>query len=82
MLLAVVLLVLISPMLIVVSVAIIIDTGFPIFYRAERGAYKGDTFRIMKFRSMVKNADRLRDFSTLSCRLSCFIRLFWKKRVN
>lgn len=59
MLLAVVLLVLISPMLIVVSIAIIIDTGFPIFYRAERGAYKGDTFRIMKFRSMVRNADRL-----------------------
>lgn len=59
MLLAVVLLVLISPMLIVVSVAIFFDTGFPIFYRAERGAYKGDTFRIIKFRSMVKDADRL-----------------------
>lgn len=58
-LLAVVLLVFISPILIIISVAIIFDTGFPIFYRAERGAFKGDTFRIMKFRSMVKNADRL-----------------------
>lgn len=57
--LAVVSIILISPILLVISVAIIIDTGFPVFYRAERGAYKGKTFRIMKFRSMVKNADKV-----------------------
>lgn len=34
------------------------DRG-PVFYRAERGGYKGKTFRICKFRTMVVNADQI-----------------------
>lgn len=47
------------PIFAVVSLAIIIDDGAPVFYRAKRGGYKGKTFRIFKFRSMVNNADKI-----------------------
>ena len=42
-----------------IAILIVIDDGFPVFYRAERGGYKGKTFKIFKFRSMVKNADKI-----------------------
>jgi len=57
--LAVALSIFLLPVFIVISLAIIIDSGFPVFYQAERGAYKGKTFRILKFRSMIKNADKV-----------------------
>lgn len=47
------------PFLLVVTVLIALDDGFPVLYRAERGGYHGKTFRICKFRTMVKNADKL-----------------------
>ena len=48
-----------SPVLICVSIAIFIDSGSPIFYRAPRGGYKGGQFMIYKFRTMVKEADKI-----------------------
>jgi lipopolysaccharide/colanic/teichoic acid biosynthesis glycosyltransferase len=57
--LSLILFVLLSPVLLVISIAIIIDSGFPIFYKADRGGYKGKSFKIYKFRSMVKNADKI-----------------------
>ena len=48
-----------SPLFIVVSVLIISDDGFPVFYRAQRGGYKNKSFRIYKFRSMINNADKI-----------------------
>ena len=57
--LALILIVLISPLYILISICIAADTGFPILYKAERGGYKGKTFKIMKFRTMVKNADKI-----------------------
>lgn len=47
------------PFYVVVGAAIVAEDGFPVFYRAERGGYRGKTFRICKFRSMVKNADKI-----------------------
>lgn len=47
------------PLYLVISVAIAIEDGFPVFYRADRGGYKGKAFQICKFRSMVKNADKI-----------------------
>ena len=47
------------PIYLIIGIAIVIETGFPVFYRAERGGYKGKTFKICKFRSMVKNADKI-----------------------
>lgn len=47
------------PFYLVISVAIVIEDGFPVLYRAQRGGYCGKIFRISKFRTMVKNADKI-----------------------
>lgn len=57
--LAIVLFIFLLPVFFIVSLAIVIEDGFPVFYRAERGGYHNKTFRIYKFRSMVKNADKV-----------------------
>lgn len=51
--------VVLSPLYLLISALIILEDGFPVFYRAERGGYRGETFRICKFRSMVRNADQI-----------------------
>lgn len=57
--LALILFVVAIPMFLIIGIAIAADDGFPVFYRAQRGGYKGKPFRIIKFRTMVKNADRI-----------------------
>lgn len=57
--LSVPLIIILLPFYLLISLAIIIDDGFPIFYRPLRGGYKNRTFRITKFRTMVRNADRI-----------------------
>lgn len=57
--LALLLLVFAIPVFIAVGILIALDDGFPVFYRPLRGGYKGKPFRIIKFRTMVKNADRI-----------------------
>lgn len=52
-------LIILSPLYILVAVLIVIDSGLPVFYRAQRGGYQGRDFCICKFRSMVKNADQI-----------------------
>ena len=47
------------PIFILISIFIVLETGFPIFYRAQRGGYKGKPFRIIKFRSMVRDAENI-----------------------
>lgn len=56
---AVMMLVVLWPVYLIVAVAIAIDDGFPIFYRPQRGGYKNIPFRIFKFRTMIKNADKI-----------------------
>lgn len=51
--------VLLWPVYLIISICIIIDSGFPVFYKAERGGYKSVPFKICKFRSMVVNADKI-----------------------
>ena len=51
--LALVFLIVLLPVYIIISLAIIIDSGFPVFYKADRGGYKGVPFKRFKFRSMV-----------------------------
>ncbi len=55
---SVILLVLLSPVFLVLAVAIKIDTPGPVFYRQERITQYGKRFRIHKFRTMVQNADK------------------------
>lgn len=47
------------PVYVLIAIVIVVDSGFPVFYRAERGGYLGRNFRIFKFGSMVKNADKI-----------------------
>lgn len=47
------------PLYLLIGAAIAMEDGFPVFYRAERGGYLGHPFRICKFRTMVKNADKI-----------------------
>ncbi len=53
-----ILLVILSPLFIIVSVLIKIDSKGPVFYRQERVTQYGKIFKIFKFRSMVNNADK------------------------
>ena len=47
------------PLFLLISIAIVLESGLPVFYRAERGGYQEKPFRICKFRYMVKNADQI-----------------------
>ena len=47
------------PFYLVIALAIALEDGLPVIYRAERGGYQGKTFRICKFRTMVRNADKI-----------------------
>ena len=51
--------VLLLPLFLMISVDIAADSGFPVFYRAQRGGYKNQPFKIYKFRTMVQNADQI-----------------------
>ena len=57
--LAVSLLLILWPFYLIISLAVIIEDGAPVFYRPLRGGYKNKPFHIIKFRSMVKNADKI-----------------------
>jgi exopolysaccharide biosynthesis polyprenyl glycosylphosphotransferase len=53
-------LILISPLLVVVAIAIKLDSAGPVFYTSERIGKKGVVFRCVKFRTMVLDADNRR----------------------
>ena len=57
--LAIVLLIVLFPVYFLIALAIVIETGLPVFYKADRGGYLGQPFKIYKFRSMVNNADQI-----------------------
>ena len=54
-------LVLLSPLLIIIAIIIKIDSKGPIFFSQERVGYKGNHFKMYKFRSMVLNAEELKE---------------------
>lgn len=54
-----VMLVFLSPLFLILAIAIKIESKGPVFYRQERITQYGKKFRIFKFRTMVQNADRL-----------------------
>lgn len=51
-------LIVLSPLFLVLAIAIKIDSKGPVFYRQERVTQYGKHFRIFKFRSMVVDADK------------------------
>ncbi|NLS77564.1 MAG: sugar transferase [Chloroflexi bacterium] len=54
-----ILLVLISPVMLVTAILIKLDSKGPIFYRQERVGEGGKLFRMVKFRTMRQDADKL-----------------------
>jgi lipopolysaccharide/colanic/teichoic acid biosynthesis glycosyltransferase len=61
-----ILLALISPVLLIASVVILLDSGRPIFFRQRRVGKNGKPFTMMKFRTMVPDAEeRLKDLVDL-----------------
>ncbi|MBF0713641.1 sugar transferase [Gemella sp. GH3] len=63
--LALILLVFLSPVLIFIAIWIKIDSPGEVFYRQKRVTTYGREFKIYKFRTMVKNADKLGSAVTL-----------------
>lgn len=49
---------LLSPLFIILAIAIKLDSKGPVFYRQTRVTQYGEEFRIFKFRSMVTDADK------------------------
>lgn len=56
---AIILFIVLIPFYFIIGLAIAIESGFPVFYRPKRGGYKEKPFRIIKFRTMVKDADKI-----------------------
>ena len=56
---ALILLILFSPIILILAIMIKIDSKGPVFYRQERITTYGKIFRIFKFRTMVQNADKV-----------------------
>ncbi|WP_373425246.1 sugar transferase [Rhodococcus sp. SORGH_AS_0301] len=51
-------LLLVSPVLLAIALAVKIDTRGPIFYKSERMGLDGNPFQMIKFRTMVVDADK------------------------
>lgn len=52
-------LMLLSPILLVVVIAIVLDSGFPILYRQGRVGKRGKLFQVLKFRTMRTDAEQM-----------------------
>ncbi len=59
-------LLLLSPVFVILAIAIKIDSRGPVFFRQERVTQYGKKFRIFKFRTMVNNADKMGSQVTVS----------------
>ncbi len=55
---SIVALVIFSPVILVISIAIVRETGRPIFYLQDRLGLNGKVFKIVKFRTMIQDAEK------------------------
>lgn len=55
---SVIFLVVLFPVFLIISIAIMLSSGLPIIYKQERIGKERKSFKIYKFRTMVNNADR------------------------
>jgi len=82
-----IMLVILSPLFLILSLAIIFDSKGGVFYRQERVTQYGKHFRIFKFRSMVSGADKNGTLVTIGndkriTRVGKFIRKFRLDEVS
>lgn len=59
-------LIVLSPVFLILAIAIKIDSRGPVFFRQERVTQYGKKFRIFKFRTMVNNAEKIGSQVTVS----------------
>lgn len=64
--LSLILIIILSPVILIVSIWIKLDSKGPVFYRQERITQYGKVFRIFKFRTMVVDADKIGSLVTTS----------------
>ena len=55
---------LLAPIFLVAAFAIVLDNGFPVFFKQQRVGLNGREFGMFKFRSMVKNASTIGPYFT------------------
>ncbi len=82
-----ILLIILSPLFLILSIAIKIDSKGPVFYRQQRVTQYGKIFRIHKFRSMIVNADKIGSAVTVGgddriTKIGRFIRKFRLDEVS
>ena len=79
-----IMLIILSPVFLILAIAIKIDSPGPVFYRQERVTQYGRHFRIFKFRSMVNNADKSGTAVTVKddCRITKTGRFIRKFRLD
>jgi len=53
-------LIVLSPVLLAIALSVVLSSGFPILFRQERAGRDLRTFRMWKFRTMVRGADTLK----------------------
>ncbi len=56
---ALILLIILTPFFILFGIMIKIDSPGPVFFKQERGGKNGKLFKILKFRTMVENAEKI-----------------------
>jgi Undecaprenyl-phosphate galactose phosphotransferase WbaP len=52
---------LLLPLMAIISILIVVESGFPVFYFQKRLGHRGRTFHIWKFRTMVQNSTEVLD---------------------
>ncbi|MDR0776715.1 MAG: TIGR03013 family PEP-CTERM/XrtA system glycosyltransferase [Azonexus sp.] len=55
---AIILILLTLPIMLVAALAIVVENGFPVFYSQERVGLNGRLFKVIKFRSMRRDAEK------------------------
>jgi len=53
--------IILSPLFIIISISIKVDSKGPVFFRQERLGKNGKVFKILKFRTMIVNAEKIGD---------------------
>ena len=79
-----IMLILLSPVFLVLAIAIKIDSEGPVFFRQQRVTQYGAVFRIFKFRTMVNGADKKGSQVTLGndCRVTKVGKFIRKCRLD
>lgn len=64
--LSLVLIIILSPVILIISIWVKLDSKGPVFYRQKRITQYGKVFRIFKFRTMIVDADKVGSLVTTS----------------